>query len=177
MFTNISNDTKKTYQITKSGDYIFYFENKIGEVVFDILHPNVNVKVYGLYQTTNTDEFKLSIKQNHTAPNSTSTVFIKSVLKNKSILSITSTISISKEATKTNAHFINHNLLLDKKAHTIISPQLEVIPSNVECTHATITAPLNQEQLDYLIMRGISKHKANELLLNGFINDIQQHSI
>jgi Fe-S cluster assembly protein SufD len=177
MFTEISNETKKLYQITKPGDYIFYFENKIGEITFDISNSEATVKIYGLYQCINNDKFKLSIKQNHTAPNSTSTVFIKSILKNKSSLNITSTITISKNATKTNAHFTNRNLLLHKNSHAIISPQLEVIPGNVECTHATTTAPLNQKQLNYLIMRGISNLEARKLLINGFINDIKKYSL
>ncbi|MEA3323230.1 MAG: SufD family Fe-S cluster assembly protein, partial [Patescibacteria group bacterium] len=72
------------------------------------------------------------------------------------------------------AHFTNHNLLLNKNAHTTISPQLEVMPSDVECTHATTTAPLNKKQLQYLSARGMTNTQAKQLLIDGFINEISR---
>jgi len=174
MFKDISQENKKVYKITKPGDYIFYFENKIGNITFDISCSDANVKIYGLYRGKDTQQFTLNIGQNHIAPNSKSIAIIKSILDNKSILEITSTISIDKKGVDTIAHFTNHNLLLNKNAHTIISPQLEVMPSNVECTHATTTAPLNKKQLQYLSTRGITNTKAKQLLIDGFINEILQ---
>ncbi|MEA3323460.1 MAG: SufD family Fe-S cluster assembly protein, partial [Patescibacteria group bacterium] len=89
----MSLENKKIYKITKPGDYIFYFENKIGDITFDISCSDANVKIYGLYRGKDTQQFTLNIKQNHTAPNSKSVAIIKSILDDKSTLNITSTIS------------------------------------------------------------------------------------
>ena len=172
MFKDISTDKKEIYKITKPGDYLFYFENKIGNLTFDIKCEDANVKIYGLYTGKNKDNFMLNIKQNHTVPNSATTVLIKSVLDNTSRLNITSTIFIGEKGINTNASFTNKNLLLSNKAQTIISPQLEVIPGDVQCTHATSTSPLDTKQLQYLIARGIDIVKARKLLIKGFINEV-----
>ena len=174
MFTDISHKDEEIHEITKPGSYIFYFENKIGDVTFDIMCSDANVKIYGLYRGKNVQQFTLNLTQNHKNSNSTSTVLIKSILDDKSLLDIKSTISIDKKGLNTIAHFTNHNLLLSKDARTTISPQLEVIPSDVECTHATTTAPLDKKQLQYLTTRGITTTKAKQLLIDGFINEVLQ---
>lgn len=174
MFKDISQKNEKVYKIAKPGDYIFYFENKTGDITFDISCSDANVKIYGLYRGKDTQQFTLNLIQNHESPNSKSTVLIKSILDDKSTLNIKSTIFIDKKGLNTIAHFTNHNLLLNNNAHTKISPQLEVMPSDVECTHATTTAPLDKKQLQYLTARGITNAKAKQLLIDGFINDTLQ---
>ncbi len=133
---------------------------------------DANVKIYGLYRGKNAQKFTLNLTQNHKNPNSKSMTLIKSTLDDKSVLNIKSAISIDKKGDDTIAHFTNHNLLLSKNAHTTISPQLEVIPSDVECTHATTTAPLDKKQLQYLTARGITIAKARQLLIDGFLDEI-----
>jgi Fe-S cluster assembly protein SufD len=172
MFKDITTDKQENYKITKSGNYLFYFENKIGTLTFDINCKKANVEIYGLYIGKNKDDFTLKINQNHTTSNSKSAVLIKSVLDNKSKLNITSTISIKEKGANTDASFINKNLLLSSKTQTSISPQLKVIPGEVQCTHATSTSPLDAKQLQYLIARGINVSQARKLLIKGFINEI-----
>jgi len=176
MYKNITNDDQTTYEITKPGEYIFYFENKNGSITFNITCENASVYIYGLYQGKNEDNFILHITQNHTLPNATSQSIIKSVLDDKSIFNFTGTICIGKKAINSIAHLTNHNLLLSKYAHAITKPQLEITPSQVECTHSATTAPLNNKQISYLQSRGLSKKYAKQLLINGFINEIKKQN-
>ncbi len=173
MYENITNDNQTTYEITKPGEYVFYFENKNGDITFNIACENVNVYIYGLYQEREEDNFTLNITQNHISPNATSRSIIKSVLDDKSTLNFTGTICIDKKATNSIAHLTNHNLLLSKSARAITKPQLEIIPGQVECTHAATTSPLNKNQIYYLMSRGISTKKAEQLLIHGFIAEIK----
>ncbi len=172
MFVDITHEKKEKYTITKSGEYIFYFENKNGKLVFDLLCPDATVAVYGLYRGYGNENFTLSITQNHHAPESESTVLIKSILDKKSVLKLTGTIHIAKNARKTTAHFTNRNLILNKKAHVITQPQLEVIPGDVTCTHAATTAPPDKDCIAYLANRGINEKRAKDLLIKGFADEI-----
>ena len=172
MYKDITHDNQTTYEITKPGEYIFYFENKNGSITFNITCENASVYIYGLYQGKNEDNFILHITQNHISPNATSQSIIKSVLDDKSTLNFTGTICIDKKAINSIAHLTNHNLLLSKSAHAITKPQLEIIPGQVECTHSAITAPLNKYQLRYLTMRGIKLTNAKQLLIDGFVTKI-----
>ncbi|MEN8252076.1 MAG: SufD family Fe-S cluster assembly protein [Patescibacteria group bacterium] len=175
MFKNISQEKKKNYKITTPGEYVFYFENKSGDITFDIQCENANVKVFGLYTCKNSENFSLNITQKHSSPNSISEVLIKSILTDSSIFNFTGTIQIPKNSKNSTAHLTNNNLLLDTKSQAITSPQLKVVPSEVDCKHSAKTTPLDAQQLEYIIYRGISKDDAKKLLLNGFTHEITQH--
>ncbi len=172
MYRDITNDNQEIYKITEPGEYVFYFENKSGNIIFDTTCENADLKIYGLYQCNNLDELTLNITQKHSTPNSTSNVLIKSILRDKSTFNFTGTINIKREAINSIAHLTNSNLLLSESAHVITNPQLEVIPGEVECTHAATTSPLNQKQLNYLQAKGLSENNAKQLLIDGFINEI-----
>ncbi len=174
MYKDITNDNQEIYEITKPGEYVFYFENKVGNLSFNIACENIDVKIYGLYQCNNLDKLTLNITQKHSAPNSTSNVLIKSILRDKSTFNFTGTINIKRGAVNSIAHLTNNNLLLSESAHIITNPQLEVIPGEVECTHAATTSPLNQKQINYLETKGLPENNAKQLLINGFINEILQ---
>ena len=175
MYYNISQNPKTEYVIKDPGEHIFYFENISGEVNFIIDAENVDVRIYGLYQGDDNNLFNIAITQIHTKPNSHSETLIKSVLDNKSKIHFTGKIRIEKNAKNSKALLTNKNLLLSEKSSVISIPQLEVLPHKVECTHAAVTAPLDQDQLNYLITRGISINNAKKILINGFAQEILQH--
>lgn len=175
MHYNISKNPKKEYVIKTPGEHIFYFENISEEITFIIKSENAVVNIYGIYVGEKKDQFNLTINQIHEKPNSQSIALIKSVLDDASSLRFTGRIRIEKEARNSKALLTNKNLLLSKNSSVISIPQLEVLPHEVECTHAAVTAPLDQDQLYYMTTRGITHDKATELLINGFTQEILRH--
>lgn len=175
MYYNISHKPKNKYIINTPGEHIFYFENISADINFIIDAENADVSIYGLYIGNDSEQFILNITQTHASPNSHSTALIKSVLNDTSQLHFTGKIRIEKIAQNSQALLTNKNLLLSDTAHVVSIPQLEVFPHQVECTHAATTAPLDQEQLHYIISRGISKKDAQKLLINGFTQEILQY--
>ncbi|XLQ20440.1 MAG: SufB/SufD family protein [Candidatus Moraniibacteriota bacterium] len=174
MFRDITTDNQEIYKITVPGDYVFYFENKTNNLIFDIQCEDAHVKIYGLYTCKNSDAFNLHITQRHSSPNSISNVLIKSILYDKSNFNFTGVIDILKEAINSTANLENYNLLLSDKAHVITSPQLEVVPNEVNCKHSAKIIPLDTAQLNYMTSRGISIEAAKQLLIDGFTDEILQ---
>lgn len=175
MFYNISHKPQKEYIITKSGEHVFYFENISGTINFIINAKNSTLRIYGLYTAKNNEKFTLDITQIHNAQNSHSKTLIKSVLDGSSQLYLTGKIHINNNARNSTAFLTNKNLLISQKAHIISIPQLEILPHEVKCTHAAVTTPLDTEQLNYLISRGISESHAQQLLIDGFTQEILRH--
>ncbi len=175
MYKDISHNPQKTYTITKPGVHVFYFENMSQDIHFIVTHPDANVQIYGLYRGKETQKFHLAITQTHTVPGATSTALIKSVLDDASQLHITGKIHIAKNAVHTKAFFTNKNLLLNKNASVTTAPQLEVFPHDVTCTHAAVTTPIDTDQLHYIATRGIAQKDAQDLLINGFTQDVLRH--
>ena len=51
-------------------------------------------------------------------------------------------------------------------------PGLEILANDVKCTHGATTSRINQEELFYLLSRGIAKKNAESLISLGFLEEI-----
>jgi len=174
-YTDISKDSRKLYQITKSGEHIFFLHNRSGEITFSIEKKGARVLLYGIYEGTKEDVFTLRTTQLHKAPHTTSQTLIKGIFSGQSRFSYDGLIRIEKKAQYTEAHLTNRNLVLSSKAIVHTQPILEILPQDVICTHAaTIGAP-NEEQINFLISRGMNKKTATRLIVDGFKNELLSH--
>lgn len=172
-FINL-NQTKKTNLIfSKSGNYIVYFENLSGNLVFDITTSGVNLDIFGLFVGKKDEEYKIHTYQNHKAPNSTSNLLIKGVFYDSSKMFYRGLIRIEKDAQKSHAYQKNQNLMMSKDSFIDSRPYLEILANDVFCTHGSTTGRLNGEQMFYTKTRGLDKKQAEELLVEGFINEIR----
>ncbi len=81
-------------------------------------------------------------------------------------------IEVPKRAQKTEAAQLSRNLILSKRARIDTKPELEIIADDVRCTHGATVSQLQDEELFYLLSRGIDKEVANTLLLQGYYDDI-----
>jgi len=79
---------------------------------------------------------------------------------------------VRKSASGTNAYQANRNLLLSKGAKSDSLPTLEIEANDVKCTHGSATGGLDEETLFYLRSRGIPKHAAESMLVEGFFEDV-----
>ena len=81
-------------------------------------------------------------------------------------------IKVDPAAQQTNALQTNRNLLLSKEAEANSLPGLEILANDVRCTHGATTSRLDQEELFYLLSRGIDRKTAESLISLGFLEEI-----
>jgi Fe-S cluster assembly protein SufD len=82
-------------------------------------------------------------------------------------------VLIRKIATGTNTYEMNRNLLLDDGARADSVPNLEIETGEVEkAGHASVTGRLDDDQLFYLMSRGIDEPTARQLVIEGFFSGI-----
>lgn len=173
-FININKLRKNKFSFDKPGQYLVYFENLSEELIFEIKTSGVDLKIYGLYQGRNQDNFNLYTIQHHQAPSSSSYLLVKGVFEDSSSFFHQGLIRIEKSAQKSSAYQKNQNLVLSKNVFVDSKPQLEILANDVFCTHGSTTGFLNQDQVYYLNTRGLSKTKAKKLLVDGFLNEIKE---
>jgi Fe-S cluster assembly protein SufD len=111
----------------------------------------------------------LRTMQIHEAPSTTSDLLVKTVLSGHAACLYDGGIRVEKSAQKTTAYQRNENLLLSENAAVESKPSLEILANDVRCTHGAATGPVNEEQLWYLRSRGLTRHKAEALLVRGFV--------
>lgn len=170
--TSLENKEKKLV-FDKPGDYLVFFENISGNLIFDILVSGVRLEIYGLYIGKKDMEFKINTIQNHKAPSSISNLLIKGVFYDSSKFYYRGLIKIEKKAQKTHAYQKNQNLTLSENCFVDSRPYLEILANDVFCTHGSTTGRLDREQMFYTKTRGLDSKKAEELLVEGFINEIK----
>lgn len=77
-------------------------------------------------------------------------------------------IVIDQIAQKTDAKQLCRTLLVSDKARVTVMPSMEIIANDVKCTHGATICDLEDEELFYLMTRGISKIQAKTLVIKSF---------
>lgn len=173
-FIKITQSDKEKFSIKKPDTYIFYLNNYSGNVIINILCSKAKVYIFGLYNGTKEDKFKLHTTQHHHAGDSVSDLFIKGVFYDSSKFHYEGLIKIDKNAQKSNAYQKNQNVIMSDKVYVDSRPYLEIEANDVRCTHGSTTGRLNEEELFYLQTRGFDIIGAKKLLIQGFKEEIYQ---
>ena len=111
----------------------------------------------------------LHTMQIHVAAETTSNLLIKTVLSGRALSIYDGGVRIEKSAQKSDAYQRNENLLLSDHAYAESKPSLEILANDVRCTHGATVGPVDPTQLWYLMSLGISKKKAQDVIVEGFI--------
>lgn len=96
----------------------------------------------------------------------------KVIGKDKSHHIFTGNLIISPGLKRVQSSQVNHNLLLDKKARLESIPKLEIFSEDVQSSHGSTVGEISDEQLFYLLARGVPKEEAIHLLTEGFVAEI-----
>jgi len=112
--------------------------------------------------------------QDHIAPHTTSDLLYKSALTDESRSIFSGTIRVVKGAQGTDAYQANRNILLSPHAAAFPSPNLEIEANEVRCTHGATVGKVDQDQLFYLMSRGLPRIVATRMVVEGFFEDVLQ---
>ncbi len=110
----------------------------------------------------------------HIAPHTRGKVLVKSVLKDTSQSLFKGMIKINKNAKSTESYLAGHAILLDKGAKSDAIPGLEIESNEVKATHSASVAQIDENQIFYLMSRGLSKELAKREIVGGFLEPISR---
>ena len=108
----------------------------------------------------------------HDVPNCTSHQTYKGVLNDKSRGVFNGKVFVAVGASGTDGYQSNKNLLLSNEARVDTKPQLEIFNDDVKCSHGATVGQLEEEELFYLLSRGLNESLAKNLLTYGFAEEI-----
>ena len=119
-------------------------------------------------------EFDARTLQDHASPQATSDLLYKNSLSDKSRVTFGGLIRVEPHAHFTDAYQTVRNLLLSDDAEANSMPGLEILADNVKCSHGATSGQIDEEQLFYLLARGLPKSVAHRLLVIGFLEEVTQ---
>lgn len=128
--------------------------------------------VDGLYMLNGSQHSDTHSSIDHTVPNCISHQTYKGVLNDTSRGVFNGKVFVRENAHGTDAQQSNKNLLLSNDARVDTKPQLEIFNDDVKCSHGATVGQLEDEELFYLLTRGIPETLAKNLLTYGFAEEI-----
>lgn len=110
--------------------------------------------------------------QDHFAPRATSDLLYHNALGDSSRTIFAGLIKVEKGAHETDAYQKVRNLMLSDEAEANSMPGLEILADNVRCTHGATSGELNEDELFYMLARGIPPKQAAQLIVRGFFGTV-----
>ena len=105
----------------------------------------------------------------HLASNTSSTIISKSIVKNGGVANYRGTVRHHKNAKNCRSHVECDTLILDEKSRSDTIPNNEVKNNTSYIEHEATVSKISEEQLFYLMSRGISEKDATQMIIMGFI--------
>ncbi|MEU9340942.1 Fe-S cluster assembly protein SufD [Streptomyces sp. NPDC048278] len=147
------------------------------------LHPRVayagtggEAELYGLYFTDAGQHQEHRLLVDHNTPHCKSNVAYKGALQGDEAHAVwIGDVLIEAKAEGTDTYEMNRNLVLTDGARVDSVPNLEIETGEiVGAGHASATGRFDDEQLFYLMARGIPQHEARRLVVRGFFAELVQ---
>ena len=108
-------------------------------------------------------------KMIHLAPETTSTIISKSIVKNGGRANYRGRVVLGPNAENSKAHIECDTLILDDISSSDTIPSNEINNNTSYLEHEATVSKINDDQLFYLMSRGLSKQEATQMIIMGFI--------
>jgi Fe-S cluster assembly protein SufD len=130
------------------------------------------ILLYILLLGRESNRLELQTNVFHNEQETKSKIIVKGALSGNAMVNYDGLVKISPGAKGTNAWLAAHLLLLSNKSKGRAVPSLEILENDIKAGHATTVGRVNDEELFYLMSRGIPEKEAKMLIVEGFFGDI-----
>jgi Fe-S cluster assembly scaffold protein SufB len=128
----------------------------------------------GLYFTEGDEHLDLFTTDLKEQPNTNGDTVWKGALTGESRASYEGLIKIVPGATNSHTYLQTHSMLLSPKAKADAIPSLIVEVDNVSASHGGTVGEIDEEQVFYMMTRGVSRNEAVRILLEGYFEEVVQ---
>ena len=108
----------------------------------------------------------------HAAPHTTSKITSKSISKGEGRASYRGLLKVYQGAFGSRSNVVCDALLLDSQSRSDTYPTIEIDEENVSVGHEASVSRVGEEQLFYLMSRGLSEEEAITMVVSGFIEPL-----
>jgi len=141
-----------------------------------LAEQGADLEALGLYFADAGQHLEQQVYVHHDAPHTKSRVTYKGALQGAGARTVwIGDVLIGQKATGTDSYEQNRNLVLTDGTRADSVPNLEIETGDIEgAGHASATGRFDDEQLFYLMARGIREDEARRLVVRGFLTEIVQ---
>ncbi|MCS7230164.1 MAG: Fe-S cluster assembly protein SufD [Candidatus Kryptonium sp.] len=118
---------------------------------------------------TGSQHFDLTSYAQHISPYTKSDIVLRGVSKDKARMVFYGLVDIEKNAHDSDSFLSEHAMLLNPGAGANAIPSLQIKNANVRAGHAATVGQIDEEQIFYLMTRGLSEGEARKTIVEGFL--------
>tara|TARA_B100001142_G_scaffold319502_1_gene363074 strand:- start:7471 stop:8913 length:1443 start_codon:yes stop_codon:yes gene_type:complete len=137
-----------------------------------LMEPGAHGEILSLAFAGNEQHQDAGGKVVHVAPNTSSAIVSKSVSRGAGRTSYRGLLKVHEGAENSSSTVRCDALLLDDLSRSDTYPTMEVDSDNVNIGHEASVSKLGDDQLFYLMSRGINEEEAAKMVVNGFVEPI-----
>ncbi len=108
----------------------------------------------------------------HVAPNTTGQIISKSISKDGGRSSYRGLARVEKGAKNSKCNVVCDALILDPQSRSDTYPYIEILEQDVSVGHEASVSRIGEEQLFYLMSRGLTQAESAAMIVNGFIEPL-----
>lgn len=113
-------------------------------------------------------------KMIHLAPETTSQILSKSISKGGGRSTYRGLVHIAKGAINSRSKVVCDALILDELSRSDTYPTNKIMENRSVLEHEAVVSRVSEEQLFYLMSRGLSEHEAEGMIVNGFLEPVMR---
>ena len=153
----------------------------IGEVGAKLVKAHAETQLLGVGAKTltrgicftDTDQHMDNTSNTHHAAEDTyGDILFKGALRDTSRLGFEGIIKVDHGAQRTDSYLTMNTLFLSEGARASSIPGLEILADDVRCSHGATVGTVQEEQVFYLMSRGIDRIEAEKLIVGGFFEPV-----
>lgn len=115
--------------------------------------------------------YDLDLMFDHRASGTIGKVVVKGIAVNGARIKIRGMVKIGPGFRDVENIFEARVLLLDNKSSAEVNPMFEIESNEVRASHAVSVARPDEEQIYYLVSRGLSRRRARDMIVRGFLRE------
>lgn len=150
----------------------FHFGDGIITENFYLQEENTEAKIKNVLINISGSSQDFNINIHHNAKHSISNLLNFGICKNESFLKINSKGIIKQGSHKAEIRQRAKGLLLDEVSNLSANPLLEIDDFDVIANHGASIGAIDEDELYYLMSRGLSREDSEKLIVAGFINPV-----
>jgi len=108
----------------------------------------------------------------HVAPDTTSLITSKSISKDGGRAGYRGLLEVAKGAKNARSKVVCDALILDEDSRSDTYPTIRIGEDDVDVGHEATVSKIGEEQLFYLMSRGLSESEASAMIVSGFVEPI-----
>ncbi len=137
-----------------------------------LIGPGADTLTRGICFTDTNQHFDITSNTHHAVPNTHGDILFKGAVRDVSRLGFEGVIKVDHLAQRTDSYLTMNTLFLSEGARSNSVPSLEILADDVKCSHGATVGMIDDNQVFYLMSRGLDRTTAEKLIVGGFFEPV-----